>query len=144
MPTTAKTAPIPTPSPLDDTASSIPSQSQPEPLLPSSPVPPSSLFLVPAPGSNAWGARHDVIPCETNPQTGALSRQREAFHARATMTVGAEGTERRHVCEPCQKRWHRFNKIERGVTWMKVRGKAAASASVAALTEAPMKEGESE
>lgn len=91
-------------------------------------------FLEPAPGSNAYHARHGVISCETNPETGKLARMREGFHARATATIGADGTERRHVCETCRKSWHRFNKSEPGLAWGKVRGKSAAAMVVELTT----------
>lgn len=91
-------------------------------------------FLEPAPGSNAYHARHGVIPCETNPETGKLARMREGFHARATATIGADGAERRHVCETCRKSWHRFNKSEPGLAWGKVRGKSAAAMVVELTT----------
>lgn len=94
----------------------------------------TAVFLPPLLGSNAYHARHGTIPCETNPETGKLARMREGFHARATATIGADGTERRHVCESCRSGWHRFNKSEPGLAWGKVRGRSAAAMVVELTT----------
>lgn len=80
------------------------------------PTPSLLPILTPVPGSNAWHMRRGAVPCETNPATGRLGRLREDFHARATVTIGAEGwdRERRHVCEACRQAWHAFNKAVPG------------------------------
>lgn len=56
---------------------------------------------------NSNAIRAGLIPCETNPHTGALSRTLEPFHARATDTVGVNEGGRRHVCSECAEKHHK-------------------------------------
>lgn len=55
--------------------------------------------------TNADAIRSGLIPCETNPDTGTLSRTADPFHALATYTVG-RSKPRRHVCNGCRLKYH--------------------------------------
>lgn len=56
--------------------------------------------------SNGYAISKGVVPCETNPTTGKLSRTTEPFHARAEVTVGARVDQRRRVCVFCRGKHH--------------------------------------
>jgi hypothetical protein len=67
---------------------------------------------------NSDAIQAGLIPCETNPRTGALSRTLEPFHAKATETVGTGNDRRRHVCIECAEKHHRGLKRRRGaIVW---------------------------
>lgn len=69
------------------------------------------------PQFNSDAIRAGLIPCETNPSTGGLSRTVEPFHVVATLTVGQQKNGKRHVCEPCAGKWHHLQQQARGVVW---------------------------
>lgn len=66
---------------------------------------------------NSNAIRAGAVPCETNPETGGLSRTLEAFHAVASLTVGQRKGEKRHVCEPCANKFHHLQQQARGIVW---------------------------
>jgi len=66
---------------------------------------------------NSDALRDGLIPCETEPRYGGLSRTTHPFHAGATVTVGSQRGNRRHVCEQCAERWHKHQAREEGVQW---------------------------
>lgn len=66
---------------------------------------------------NGDAIREGIIPCETNPETGALSRTGERFHGRATATVGSQKGNLRHACADCARRHHKLQKQRTGVLW---------------------------
>lgn len=57
-----------------------------------------------------------VIPCETDPYNGKLSRTLDPFHATATTTVGSRGV-LTHVCASCAERWHTHKERKPGIKW---------------------------
>ena len=66
---------------------------------------------------NSDAIRAGLIPCETNPHTGSLSRTLEPFHAKAEVTIGKNVTTRRHVCFECKVKHHRSATTEPGIQW---------------------------
>jgi hypothetical protein len=70
-----------------------------------------------APYLNSDALRNGFIPCETNPETGGLSRTVEPYHARATVTVGQMKGSLRHVCHDCAHTFHQHQKLRHGVSW---------------------------
>jgi len=67
--------------------------------------------------TNAVVIRQGKIPCETNPDNGSLSRLSDPFHRLATLTVGSQKGNKRHVCEDCQRHYHEHQKCVGGVMW---------------------------
>jgi len=63
-----------------------------------------------------FDSANDLIPCETNPETGAESRQFERFHAYAEVTIGTK-VPLRHVCRECAKKWHKSREQRLGIRW---------------------------
>lgn len=66
---------------------------------------------------NGDAIRKGLIPCETNPDTGGLSRTGQPFHAVAVLTAGSQKGNKRHVCAECADRFHRHQKQEGGILW---------------------------
>lgn len=75
------------------------------------------LGLNPAPLLNRDLIRLGLVPCETDPDTGGLSRTGDPAHALATWTVTGKGYESRHVCEECAAEFHSQRPIKEGVIW---------------------------
>lgn len=69
------------------------------------------------PYRNSDAIRYGLVPCETNPDTGGLSRTGQSFHAVATITVGSVRGNKKHVCAECAERYHRHQKQAGGVLW---------------------------
>jgi hypothetical protein len=69
------------------------------------------------PITNGSAIRQGLIPCETNPATGGLSRTGEMFHARAAVTVGSQKANLRHVCDDCAARFHSYARQRSGILW---------------------------
>lgn len=66
---------------------------------------------------NSHAIRAGYVPCETNPDSGGLSKTGHAFHAVAVVTVGSVKGNKRHVCAECADRYHRHQKQEGGIVW---------------------------
>lgn len=67
--------------------------------------------------TNGQAIRQGFVPCETNPETGGLSRTADVFHGRAVATVGLRKGEQRHVCLDCAQRFHKHLHHRPGVQW---------------------------
>lgn len=78
----------------------------------------SSMTNSPAtPWTNSDAIQANIIPCETNPTTGGLSRASDQFHGRAVVTVGSQKGQMRHVCTSCALKHHKHQKQRPGVKW---------------------------
>lgn len=66
---------------------------------------------------NSDAIQAGLIPCETNPRTGGLSRTLEPFHAQAAETVGTNKDGRRHVCTECAVKHHKHLRRRPGIIW---------------------------
>lgn len=66
---------------------------------------------------NADALRAGFIPCETNPETGGLSRTVHPYHAKACVTVGSQKGALRHVCLECAVTYHKHQERRIGVIW---------------------------
>lgn len=58
-----------------------------------------------------------LVPCETNPVNGGLSRTLEEFHDSAFVTVGSQKGNKRHVCQSCADKHHKAQKQSHGIVW---------------------------
>lgn len=67
--------------------------------------------------TNGQAIRIGLIPCDTAPQFGGLSRTVHPFHAVAEVTVGAHKGLRRHVCRNCAAAHHKHQPQVPGVVW---------------------------
>jgi hypothetical protein len=67
--------------------------------------------------TNGEMIRRGITPCETNDETGGLSKTKEPFHARALVTVGSMKTNLRHVCSECAAVFHRHQQQRAGILW---------------------------
>lgn len=67
--------------------------------------------------TNGEAIRAGMIPCETSPQFGGLSRTGQTFHAAARVTVGAQKGNKRHVCLSCAERHHKHQPQVLGIVW---------------------------
>lgn len=70
-----------------------------------------------APWTNSDAIQAGIIPCETNPASGLLSRTGDQFHGRAVVTVGSQKGGMRHVCASCALKYHRHQEQRPGVKW---------------------------
>lgn len=66
---------------------------------------------------NADAIQAGYVPCETNPETGGLSRTGQPFHAVAKITVGQQRGNKRHVCPDCASHYHAIQKQVSGIVW---------------------------
>lgn len=66
---------------------------------------------------NGDAIKAGIIPCETNPASGGLSRTTKEFHAPATLTVGSQKGNKRHVCKDCANKHHGAQKRVDGIQW---------------------------
>lgn len=67
--------------------------------------------------TNGQAIRNGLIPCETDPDTGHLSRTTWPFHAVATYTTGSARGGFRHVCAGCLERHHKGLRVRSGIRW---------------------------
>lgn len=66
---------------------------------------------------NGYLIRCGLVPCETNPDTGGLSRTGDPAHALAVFTITGKGFESRHVCRGCVLAFYANRPIKEGVIW---------------------------
>jgi hypothetical protein len=66
---------------------------------------------------NADALRAGIVPCETDPASGGLSRTLEPFHAAAELTAGSQRGSLRHVCAGCARAHHQHLRQRPGVLW---------------------------
>lgn len=67
--------------------------------------------------TNGYLIRQGFVPCETNPDTGGLSRTTDPAHALAVFTITGKGFESRHVCRECALTFYTHRPIKEGVIW---------------------------
>lgn len=69
--------------------------------------------------TNSAAIQQGLIPCETNPRDGSLSRTVQPFHAVAVVTVGGRNGQLRHVCAGCLEKFHAKVHVQCGIVWEK-------------------------
>lgn len=67
--------------------------------------------------TNSDAIQDKMIPCETDPRSGELSRTLDPFHGQAVMTVGQVKGGRRHVCRECAEKHHKHLVWRMGIYW---------------------------
>ncbi len=67
--------------------------------------------------TNAHAIRAGLMPCETNPVNGGLSRTVHQFHAVAAVTTGSQKGNKRHVCRDCAHKFHNAQHQVQRIVW---------------------------